>query len=105
MGQIEISWAHWIDKEPIQLAEGIFARLLWQEDDRKAYYVDIAPGAKWDGVDEHINGPEELFVVSGVFNDGVQDYPAGTFVHNPKGSFHIPQSETGCTVFFFYPDG
>ena len=101
----ETSWVHWIDKEPNELFEGIYARLLWQEGNRKAFYVDIAPGAKWVGEDKHINGPEELFVISGVFNDGVRDYPAGTFVHNPVGSSHVPQSTVGCTAFFFYPDG
>lgn len=53
----------------------------------------------------HEPGPEEVHVVSGVFNDGVRDYPAGTFIHNPAGSSHVPQSETGCTLFLFYPEG
>ena len=35
-----------------------------------------------------IASPEELYVVAGVFNDGVRDYPAGTFIHNPAGSSH-----------------
>jgi hypothetical protein len=33
------------------------------------------------------------------------DYPAGTYIHMPKGSAHVPQSKTGCTVFVFYPEG
>lgn len=49
--------------------------------------------------------PEEVFVVSGVFNDGVRDYPAGSFVHSPKDSAHVPQSETGCVLFVFFPEG
>jgi len=44
-------------------------------------------------------------VVSGVFNHGVRDYPAGTFIHAPAGSSHVPQSRTGCTLFLFYPEG
>ena len=39
------------------------------------------------------------------FNDGVRDYPAGTFIHNPAGSSHVPQSRTGCVLFVFYPEG
>ena len=63
------------------------------------------PGACWEGIDLHEPGPEEVYVVSGVFNDGVRDYPAGSFIHNPKGSSHVPQSKTGCTIFVFYPEG
>jgi anti-sigma factor ChrR (cupin superfamily) len=53
----------------------------------------------------HEPGAEEVYVVSGVFNDGVRDYAAGSFIHNPAGSSHIPQSKTGCTLFVFYPQG
>ncbi|MDT5269347.1 MAG: hypothetical protein QOH49_1533 [Acidobacteriota bacterium] len=55
--------------------------------------------------DVHEPGPEEVFVVSGVFNDGVRDYPAGSFIHAPAGSSHVPQSRTGCVLFVFYPEG
>lgn len=53
----------------------------------------------------HEPGPEEVFVVSGVFNDGLNDYVAGTFIHNPAGSAHLPQSKTGCVLFLFFPAG
>ena len=43
--------------------------------------------------------------MSGIFNDGVRDYPAGTFIHAPAGSSHVPQSSTGCVLFLFYPEG
>ena len=49
--------------------------------------------------------PTRESAISGVFNDGVRDYSAGTFIHNPAGSSHVPQSETGCTLFVFYPEG
>lgn len=44
-------------------------------------------------------------MLSREFNDGVRDYPAGSFIHNPAGSSHVPQSSTGCTLFVFYPEG
>jgi hypothetical protein len=53
----------------------------------------------------HTPGPEEVFVVSGVFNDGINDYTAGTFIHNPAGSTHVPQSKDGCVLFVFFPEG
>ncbi len=75
------------------------------EDGRRAQVLEIDPGACWDGLDVHEPGAEEVSGVSGFFNDGVRDYPAGTFIHNPAGSAHVPQSATGCTLFVFYPEG
>lgn len=99
----------WINSQnaPVQeLFPGIRTRSLWQgENRRKAVLVEIDSGACWQGVDVHEPGAEEAFVISGIFNDGVRDYPAGTFTHNPTGSSHVPQSQTGCTLFVFYPEG
>ncbi|WP_345630532.1 cupin domain-containing protein [Rugosimonospora acidiphila] len=44
-------------------------------------------------------------MISGTFNDGVRDYPAGTFLHAPAGSWHVSATTTGCTLFLFYPQG
>jgi hypothetical protein len=89
-----------------EIFPGISARILWQGDNgRKAVQLELTPTACWGGIDVHELGPEEAYVVSGVFNDGTRDYPAGTFIHNPTGSSHIPQSQTGCTLFVFYPEG
>ncbi len=44
-------------------------------------------------------------MVSGTFNDGDHDHPAGTFLHAPAGSWHVPQSATGCRLFVFSPEG
>ena len=102
----EITWSELKDAPVKELCEGIRRRLLWKgEDGRRAQVLEIDPGACWDGLDVHEPGAEEVYVVSGVFNDGVRDYPAGTFIHNPAGSAHVPQSATGCTLFVFYPEG
>ncbi|WKU42918.1 cupin domain-containing protein [Streptomyces sp. VNUA116] len=69
-----------------------------------AHVLEMDPQTCWEGIDVHDPGPEEVFVISGVFNDGERDYPAGTFIHAPAGSSHIPQT-TGCTLFVFYPEG
>ncbi len=94
------------DNHPAQaIFEGISARQLWQgETGGQAVMVEIAPGAKWEGVDFHADNSEEVLVVRGIFNDGTRDYPAGTFIHHPIGSSHVPQSKTGCTLFIFYPE-
>lgn len=100
----EIVWKSAEDTPAQRISEGISVRQLWQgEASTKAMVVEIAAGAKWEGVDTHVDNSEEVYVVSGVFNDGVRDYSAGTFIHHPIGSSHVPQSETGCTLFIFYP--
>lgn len=102
----EISWVNFQNVPAQAIFPEIQACTLWQTaNDRKTVWLEIAPGVKWKGVDVHDPGAEEAFVISGVFNDGTRDYPAGTFIHNPVGSSHILQSETGCTLFVFYPEG
>ena len=41
---------------------------------------------------------EEFLVLEGVFADEHGDYPAGTYVRNPPGSRHAPQSPEGCVI-------
>ena len=103
----EIEWALTEDASVKEKFGGtIRVRTLWQAPNgATAQVVEIDPGACWEGIDVHEPGPEEVYVVSGVFNDGVRDYPAGSFIHNPRGSSHVPQSKTGCTIFVFYPEG
>ena len=103
----KIEWAHSKDA-PVKEKFGgtIQVRTLWRgANGATAQVVEIKPGGCWEGIDVHEPGPEEVYVVSGVFNDGVRDYPAGSFIHNPAGSSHVPQSNTGCTIFVFYPEG
>jgi anti-sigma factor ChrR (cupin superfamily) len=100
-----IVWSDGHDRPVQEIFSGIRACQLWQgEHGGQAVMVEIAPGAKWEGVDFHQNNSEEVLVMRGVFNDGTRDYPAGTFIHHPIGSSHIPQSTIGCTLFIFYPE-
>ena len=102
----DIFWANVTEQPTRELFKGIHLSRLWKgPNGQQALVLEIEPGACWEGVDVHEPGPEEVYVVSGVFNDGTRDYPAGTFIHNPAGSKHIPQSRTGCTIFVFYPEG
>jgi anti-sigma factor ChrR (cupin superfamily) len=99
-------WSSVEDAPVHELFPGIRARPLWQGDNgAKAYVLEMDPNTRWQGVDVHGPGPEEVFVISGVFNDGVRDYPAGSFIHAAAGSSHVPQTTTGCTLFLFYPQG
>ncbi|MFS1300106.1 cupin domain-containing protein [Streptosporangium longisporum] len=99
-------WAALQDAPVRELFPGIRARPLWTGDDgAKAAVLEMDANTCWQGVDVHEPGPEEVFVVSGVFNDGDRDHPAGSFIHAPAGSSHVPQTTTGCTLFLFYPQG
>ena len=102
----DISWSN-IKSAPVkELFNGIRLYPLWKgENGASAHVLEIDPGSCWEGFDVHKPGPEEVYVVSGVLNDGVRDYPAGSFIHNPAGSSHVPQSTEGCTLFVFYPEG
>jgi anti-sigma factor ChrR (cupin superfamily) len=101
-----VVFAHPESVAEVALYPGVTKRTLWDSGNgAKALLVKIAPGAKFLELDVHAPGPEEVFVVEGTFNDGLRDYKAGTFIHNPAGSSHIPQSKTGCTLLVFFPEG
>lgn len=87
------------------LGPGVRVHDLWSEGVHRALQVELDAGAQWPGLDYHVPGPEEVFVVSGDFNDGARRYDAGTFLHHPAGSSHSPTSESGCVLFVFYPEG
>jgi anti-sigma factor ChrR (cupin superfamily) len=94
--------AHWQRVPAKAIFPGIRMRTLWKgANGAKALILEIDRGAAFTQRPR----PEEVFVVSGVFNDGVHDYPAGSFIHIPAGSAHLPQSKEGCVLFVFYPEG
>lgn len=101
----EIVFANWKNQPMQEIFTGISACQLWQgKTGAKAMIVKIEPGGKWQGIDVHQTGTEEIFVISGIFNDGDRSYSSGTFIHHPIGSSHVPQSNTGCLLFVFYPN-
>lgn len=96
----------WRSAPAQELFAGVRMRTLWRgTNGAKAIVLEIDAGASFTELDVHAPGPEEVFVVAGTFSDGVHDYPAGTFIHNPAGSAHIPQSKEGCVLFVFFPEG
>jgi hypothetical protein len=96
-----------VDSAPVrELFPGIRLRPLYRAPNgATAHVLEMDPNTSWQGIDTHNPGPEEVFVLTGTFNDGHQDHPAGTFIHCPAGSSHVPQTTTGCTLFVFYPEG
>ncbi len=73
---------------------------------RATSLVRYAPGSQFA---RHVHGGgEEILVLDGVFSDDSGDHPAGTYLRNPPGSAHAPQSADGCLLFVklrqFAPD-
>lgn len=99
-------WATVAQAPVRELFPGIRLRPLWAGDGGAAAFVlEMDPDTSWPHRDVHEPGPEEVFVVQGTFHDGVRGYPQGSFIHAPAGSWHVPQTTTGCTLFLFYPRG
>lgn len=97
---------NWKNKQGKEVANGIFERVVWEGDNgKRAIVFEFNAGAKFPGLDIHDVGPEQIYVISGVFNDGREDHNEGSFIHNPRGSAHVPQSNTGCVVLVTYPEG
>lgn len=96
-----------VEEAPVRkLFPGIRLRPLWKGDNgAHANVLVMDPGTAWPRREVHEPGPEEVYVVVGTFNDGARDYHAGTFPHAPAGSWHVPASTRGCTLFLFYPEG
>lgn len=59
--------------------------------------VRYAPGTYFS---KHLHpGGEQFYVVEGTFSDDTGDYPADTYVQNPKNSSHTPFSKQGTLIF------
>ena len=103
---IGITSTNWNDVKGTEVAPGIYKRSIWSgEKGKRAVVFEFEAGSKFPGVDAHLTGPEQIFVISGVFNDGENDHNEGSFINNPVGSAHIPQSKVGCIVLTTFPEG
>ena len=101
-----VSSTNWMSVKGKEVVPGIVERKIWSGDkDKRAVVFAFEAGAKFPGIDAHLTGPEQIFVISGVFNDGENDHHEGSFINNPKGSAHIPQSKVGCIVLVSFPEG
>src|SRR5437762_804296 len=64
----DVEWAS-IEDAPVKEKFGgsIRVRTIWRSSEgATAQYVEIDPGACWEGIDVHEPGPEEVYVVSGI---------------------------------------
>lgn len=101
-----ITSRNWKKIKANKVAEGISERIIWEgENGKSAVVFEFSPGSKYPGVDKHELGPEQIYVISGIFNDGRDDHCEGSFINNPVGTSHIPQSSNGCVVLVTFPEG
>jgi len=89
--------------KPIEISKGIFQYILWENDKKLSAIYKFDKNTKLDFVDSHTMYDEHIFVMSGVFNNGDKYYEEGSYIINPKGTVHIPQSTEGCTVLVTFP--
>ena len=97
---------------PVRDSVGVRVRRLWRSDDspsgRRALVLEFDPGAQFPFVDVHEPGPEEVFVLDGVFAGLAGEgsvHRRGDFIHCEVGSVHQPSTATGGSLFVFYPAG
>ncbi len=101
-----VSSVNWKDLPKNEVAPGIFERLIWSgKQGKRAIIFEFRAGSKFPGLDIHESGPEQVYVISGIFNDGRDDHPEGSFINSPLGSAHVPQSKEGCIVLVLFPEG
>lgn len=80
--------------------EGVFRIPLEREAAESGHTTSIVRYEAGTSFSAHTHpAGEEIFVLEGVFSDEEGDYPAGTYIRNPKGSKHTPFSKEGCTIF------
>ncbi len=100
-----ITSKNWKEIKGNKVAEGISERIVWEgENGKKAIIFEFDAGSKYPGIDKHELGPEQIYVISGIFNDGRDDHSEGSFINNPIGTSHIPQSSDGCVVLVTFPE-
>ncbi|MEE9337081.1 MAG: cupin domain-containing protein [Methylococcaceae bacterium] len=101
-----VTSSNWKDLPCNEVVTDIFERTLWKGDNgKRAIILEFKADAKFPGIEIHEKGTEQIYVISGIFNDGRENHSEGAFINNPIGSAHIPQSAEGCVVLVIYPEG
>lgn len=79
------------------LEPGLTVLPLHDHDGESVALVRWRPGTRFNA---HVHpGGEEIYVLEGVFQDELGDYPAGTWLRNPPWSRHAPRSDAGCLIY------
>lgn len=88
---------------------GVERRMLERDGEEVARVTSLvryAPNSRFSPHTHH--GGEEYLVLEGAFSDEHGDFPVGSYVRNPVGSRHTPQTREGCVIFvklfWLHPD-
>lgn len=81
-------------------AAGVERQMLARDGEEVAVATSIVRYAPGTSFAPHLHGGgEEILVLDGEFADEHGRYPAGTYLRNPPGTRHAPESPVGCTLF------
>lgn len=94
---VETGAMEWVDSPMPGVQRRMLERRGVEKVERATSLVRYAAGSQFD-FHTHPGG-EEILVLEGTFSDEMGDFPAGTYVRNPRGSRHRPHSEDGCVLF------
>lgn len=106
LNYIGITSSIWMNLQSTEIADGVHEYILWKgENGKQAAIYEFQENTEFNGIDAHEYGEEHIFVISGIFSDGKIDYQEGSYIVNPRGTAHIPQSKVGCVVLVTFPNG
>jgi len=81
-------------------ADGVSRIHLEREAEESGHTTSIVEFDAGSSFPKHVHTMgEELYILEGVFSDEYGDYPAGTYIRNPPGTFHSPFTKEGCRLF------
>lgn len=86
---------HWVDSPQTGVRRVMLDR-IGQEQARATSLVRYAPGSAFPP--HRHPGGEEILVLEGTFSDERGDFPQGSYLRNPPGSWHAPASREGCLI-------
>jgi len=81
-------------------SNGVERKMLEREETESGRATTIVRFAPDSSFSPHVHdGGEEFYVLDGVFSDQDGDFGPGSYIRNPPGSSHQPQSREGTTIF------
>ena len=93
---IDTNRMDWVDSP----SAGVLRKPLAREEQESGHATSIVQYVKGASFKQHAHPfGEEILVLKGIFSDENGNYPKGTYLRNPPGSFHAPYSDSGCELF------
>jgi hypothetical protein len=98
--------ARWQSLPATTIYPGIRKHDLWQGTMAQGRWYWNSTVARDSPISMFMAPDRKKFLLSrAFFSDGRHKYPAGSFIHSPAGTAHVPQSKEGCVILVFFPAG